>query len=157
MLKYMPTQILFCSFLGVLVGLVVVHTLAYTAEFSAPRGIFLGFRSRAAFEIGLFVWDAIVVYSLGAGVIAFSALLVAYRAFATPTTRSALFYLAGILVTIYAVVPLADDMPVSLALSRRWWTYGLELSLVISACLALFVARKIAARRGNKRLRKAAQ
>jgi hypothetical protein len=144
---------LFCGLLGVAVGLVVVHTLAFTATFSAPRGIFLGFRSRAAFEIGLFLWDAIIVYGLGAGVITFSALLAAYGSFAAPTARSALFYLAGVVLAIYVLIPLAEHMPVSLALSRQWWAYGLELSLVASAFLALGVARAIAARRAKTRAR----
>ncbi len=145
--KTLRSHSLFCGLLGVAVGLVVVHTLAYTAAFSAPRGIFLGLRSRAAFEIGLFLWDAVVVYGLGAGVITFGALLAAYCSFAVPTARSALFYLAGIVLTIYVLIPLAEHMPVSLALSRQWWAYGLELSLVVSAFLALVVARAISATR----------
>jgi len=141
--KTLRRSSLFCGSLGVAVGVVVVHTLAFTATFSAPRGIFLGFRSRAAFEIGLFLWDAMVVYGLGAGVITFGALLAAYGSFAVPTARSTLAYLAGIALSIYVLIPLAENMPVSLALSRQWWAYGLELSLVASAFLALVVARAI--------------
>ena len=87
------------------------------------------------------------------GVITFSALLAAYGSFAAPTARSALFYLAGVVLAIYVLIPLAEHMPVSLALSRQWWAYGLELSLVASAFLALGVARAIAARRAKTRAR----
>jgi hypothetical protein len=138
---------LLCGLLGIGVGFVVVRVLAYTAAFSAPRGLFLGFRSRAAFEIGLFLWDAIVVYGLGAGVITFAALLAAYRGFAAPTVASALCYLAGIMLTIYVLIPLAENMPIYLALSRQWWAYGLELSLVVSTFLARLAALSLAARR----------
>lgn len=137
MLKSMRAQLVFCILLGVVVGLVLVSTLAWTAAISAPRGIFWGMRSRAAFEIGLFLWGAIVVYGLGAGVIALAALLSAYGLGIAPTVRSAALFIASVLFTLYVLVPLAEQTPIEPAFYRRWWAYGLEFDLLASALLAI--------------------
>jgi hypothetical protein len=51
------------------------------------------------------------------------------------------------MLTIYVLIPLAENMPIYLALSRQWWAYGLELSLVVSTFLARLAALSLAARR----------
>ena len=145
MIKSTRVQLVFCALLGLVVGTVLVSTLASTAALTAPRSLFLGLRSRAAFEIGLFLWGAIVVYGAGAGVIAFAGLLSAYRLGVAPTRWSALVFAASILFTLYVLVPLANQTPMEPALLyRRWWAYGLELDLLASVLLARLVARRLA-------------
>jgi len=130
-----------------MVGLVLLLTLARTAAISAPRAIFLGFHSRAAFEIGLFVWGAVVVYGLGAGIITFTALLSAYCLGVAPTLRSAMLFIASVWITLYILVPLANQTAIEPALYRRWWAYGLEFDLIISMLLARVAGRRLWRRR----------
>lgn len=144
MLKSTRVQLGFCALLGIVVGLVLISTLARTAALSAPRAIFMGLHSRAAFEIGLFLWGAVVVYGLGAGIISLAALLSAYALGVMPTLRSGLLFIASVLVTLYVIVPLANEMPIEPALlSRRWWAYGLEFDLLASVLLATVIARRV--------------
>lgn len=143
MMRSTRVQLFFCALLGFVVGLVLVSTLARTAAITAPRWIFLGSHSRTAFEIGLFLWGAVVVYGLGAGIIAFAALLSAYSLGVTPTLRSALLFVASILLTLYVLVPLAEQTAIEPAFARRWWAYGLEFDLVASMLLARLTARRI--------------
>ena len=147
MMKSTRAQLACCALLGFMVGLVLVFTLASTAAISAPRGIFLRFHSRAAFELGLFLWGAVVVYGLGAGIIAFAALLSAYCLGVTPTLRSAILFIASVWITLYILVPLAYQTAIEPALYRRWWAYGLEFDLIISVLLARAAGRRIWRRR----------
>lgn len=146
-MKSTRVQLAFCALLGLIVGLVLVSTLARTAAISAPRSVFQVFHSRAGFELSLFLWGATVVYGLGAGIIAFAALLSAYCLGVTPTLRSALLFVASILFTLYVVVPLADQTAIEPAFARRWWAYGLEFDLIISMLLARGVGRRLSRRR----------
>lgn len=136
-------QNLLCCVLGISVALVVTFTVGFTSAIASPDGLFDWFKARASLDAGLFLWELTVVFGLGAGLPVFLALLTAFRFSVRPTVRSALFFLGGFLLVGYVLVPLVYGAPLSLALSRPWWAYALELSLIVATLSALLVARRL--------------
>jgi hypothetical protein len=132
-----------CLVIGAAVALIATFTHGYTAAIAAPIELFDWFKSRDSVELGVLLWDFTVVSGLGIGLLSFFALLAAFRFFAKPMAGPAFFFLIGALLITHVVMPLAYDTPLSLAFSRSWWGYGLELSLISSVVFSLLLARWI--------------
>lgn len=129
--------------IGTAVAFVAIFILGYTSAIAAPTELLDWFKSKNAPELGSFLWDFTVVFGLAIGLPVFLALLISFRFFAKPRLGFVLSFLVGALLITYIVVPLAYDTPLSMALSRPWWGYGLELSLISSAVFALLITRWI--------------
>ena len=136
-------QNLLCFVLGIVVAVVVTFTVGFTSAITSPNGLFDWFKARASLDAGLFLWELIVVFGLGAGLPAFLALLTAFRFAVEPTVRSGLFFLGGFFLVGYVFVPLVYSAPLSLAISRPWWAYALEIVLIAATVGALLIARRL--------------
>ena len=132
-----------CFVLGIAVAVVVTFSVGFTSAIVSPNGLFDWFKARASLDAGLFLWELIVVFGLGAGLPAFLALLTAFRFSVKPTVRAVMFFLAGFFLVGYVSVPLVYSVPFSLAISRPWWAYALEVVLLVSTLAAMLIARRL--------------
>lgn len=131
-------QYLLCLFLGIVIAFVATFVIGYTSAIAAPQLWFTWFGST---EVGLFLWDTIVVYGLGVGVPAVLALFIAFRFTIKPTMYSGITFVIGVLLAAYVLLPLVYDTPLSLAYTRPWWGYGFEVSLICAVLAALLLTR----------------
>lgn len=127
---------------GVFLGVAAIYSLGFTAAIASPAGLFDWFKSKDALDFGLALWHLIVVCGLGVGFPAFLVLFSAFRTFAKPAVSSAIFFVFGVLITVHVLYPLAYGYSFSIAVTRPWWGYGLELSLVVAAGASLLPARR---------------
>ena len=134
-------QLLLCFLAGLGIAIVAISPIAVTSAIATPAGFLPWFRAMGAIGVGLFVWNTLVVHGLGVGLLAFFVLFALYRGPVSPTVRSAGFFVAGSLTAFHLIIPLAYRTPLSLVVTRYWWSYSLELALVLAAALALWVAR----------------
>lgn len=141
MLSSTLTQKLFCLVLGFVVALIAAFVLPYTSAIAAPGLFFDWFQSMSSLQVGLLLWDLIVVSGLGLGLPACIALLWAFRLFTISNLACTTFFVTGVLLTSYVLVPLLYKTSLSAMFVRPWWAYGMEASLILAAITALALNR----------------
>lgn len=137
MLSSTLTQKLFCIVLGFVVAVIAACVLPYTSAIAAPGVFFDWLQSRGSLQIGLLLWDLVVVSGLALGLPACIALLWAFRLFTISNLACTTFFVTGVLLTAFSLVPFLDKISLSAMFVRPWWAYGLEASLTLAVITAL--------------------
>ncbi|KQP15172.1 hypothetical protein [Pseudorhodoferax sp. Leaf267] len=119
---------------------VATVTLGFSTALAAPS-VYLGwFKSIGSQHVGRMLWDLMVVGALGLGVPAFVAALAAFKLGGARFLDGALFALAALLSSLILLPWLHNGIRIGRsldAMARPWWTYGVELSLMLATLAAL--------------------
>jgi hypothetical protein len=130
--------------LGFGVACVALVTLHATRGI-APPGAYLGwFQGSGMSQLGRMLWDLLVVGALGLGLPGFIGAVAAFRLGRPALSHWALFVAAALLCLLVLLPWLHDGMALGRAvasMARPWWRYGVELSLLIAALVALRTTR----------------
>ena len=118
-------------FLGVAVAFVFVPFLGISSAIPAPPSLFSWARSNGLLEPTLFAWETFVVGGIGLALPALAAMILLCLAYPMNRRIVALSCAGGILLGHYLFVPWMYLESPLLALDRRWWSLGQELSLII--------------------------
>ena len=129
--------------LGLLVAALSITTIGITAALSIPTDLSEWFQASAMPELGTLLWDAVIVFGLGIGLLSFASLFVTYRFMHPATFGSVLAFFVGVLTMAYLVVPMANEVPSTLFIARLWYSFGFELAVLISAFAAYLVSTRV--------------
>jgi hypothetical protein len=129
--------------LGLLVTALSIKTIGITAAISTPPDFAPWFQANAMTELGALLWDTVIVFGLGIGLLAFASLLATYRFMLPATLGSVLAFFVGVLTMAYLVVPMVNEVPSTLFIARPWYSFGLELAVLISAFAAYLISGRM--------------
>lgn len=129
--------------IGLLVAAISIKTIGMTAAISAPTDLSEWFQANAMPELGTLLWDAVIVFGLGIGLLSFASLLATYRLMLPATLGSVVAFFVGVLAMAYLVVPLASAVPSTLFIARPWYSFGFELAVLISAFAAYLISTRM--------------
>jgi hypothetical protein len=126
--------------IGILVAAISLKSIGMTAALSTPTDFFSWFKANEMKELGILIWELVVVFGMGIGVLTFATLLALFR-FALPATLgSVLAFFIGVLAMAYLLVPLTNSMPSNIFVARPWYSFGFELAVLVSAVAAYLIA-----------------
>jgi len=129
---------------GLAVGTTSIYILGVTMAMAIaiPHTYVSWFHAQGSLETGLLLADFALIFST-IGALSVALILTVHR-FITPATRLSLAaFIAGVLAVAHVIVPLAYEVPLSLAYTRAWWRFGFEISLVVAALIAYFIASRL--------------
>lgn len=129
--------------IGLLVTAISIKTIGITAAISTPTDLAPWFQANAMTELGALLWDTVIVFGLGIGLLAFASLLATYRFMLPATLGSVLAFFVGVLTMAYLVVPMANSVPSTLFIARPWYSFGFELAVLISAFAAYLISTRM--------------
>ena len=129
--------------IGLLVTAISIKTIGITAAISTPTDLAPWFQANAMTELGALLWDTVIVFGLGIGLLAFASLLATYRFMLPATLGSVLAFFVGVLTMAYLVVPMANEVPSTLFIARPWYSFGFELAVLLSAFAAYLISRRM--------------
>jgi len=129
--------------LGLLVTAISIKTIGITAAISTPPDFAPWFQANAMTKLGALLWDTVIVFGLGIGLLAFASLLATYRFMLPATLGSVLAFFVGVLTMAYLVVPMINEVPSTLLIARPWYSFGFELAVLISAFAAYLISRRM--------------
>lgn len=129
--------------IGLLVTALSIKTIGITAAISTPTDLAPWFQANAMTELGALLWDTVIVFGLGIGLLAFASLLATYRFMLPATLGSVLAFFVGVLTMAYLVVPMANSVPSTLFIARPWYSFGFELAVLISAFAAYLISTRM--------------
>ena len=129
--------------IGLLVTAISIKTIGITAAISTPTDLAPWFQANAMTELGALLWDTVIVFGLGIGLLAFASLLATYRFMLPATLGSVLAFFVGVLTMAYLVVPMANSVPSTLFIARPWYSFGFELAVLLSAFAAYLISRRM--------------
>ena len=129
--------------IGLLVAALSIKTIGMTAALSTPTDLAPWFQANAMTELGVLLWETVIVFGLGIGLLAFASLLATYRFMLPATLGSVLAFFFGFLTMAYLVVPMVNEVPSTLFIARPWYSFGFELAVLISAFAAYLISRRM--------------
>ena len=129
--------------IGLLVTAISIKTIGITAAISTPTDLAPWFQANAMTELGALLWDTVIVFGLGIGLLAFASLLATYRFMLPATLGSVLAFFVGVLTMAYLVVPMVNEVPSTLFIARPWYSFGFELAVLLSAFAAYLISRRM--------------
>ena len=129
--------------LGLLVTALSIKTIGITAAISTPTDFAPWFQANAMTELGVLLWDTVIVFGLGIGLLAFASLVTTYRFMLPATLGSVLAFFVGVLTMAYLVVPMINEVPSTLLIARPWYSFGFELAVLISAFAAYLISTRL--------------
>lgn len=129
--------------IGLLVTAISIKTIGITAAISTPTDLAPWFQANAMTELGALLWDTVIVFGLGIGLLAFASLLATYRFMLPATLGSVLAFFVGVLTMAYLVVPMANSVPSTLFIARPWYSFGFELAVLLSAFAAYLISTRM--------------
>lgn len=129
--------------IGLLVAALSIKTIGITAAISTPTDLAPWFQANAMTELGVLLWESVIVFGLGIGLLAFVSLLATYRFMLPATLGSVLAFFVGVLTMAYLVVPVAYEVPSTLFIARPWYSFGFELAVLISAFAAYLISTRM--------------
>lgn len=127
--------------LGLLMVFAAVYSIGVTAAIAWPSGLSGWARENGLLTPFIFVWKLIVEYGVGIGILCLGLQLILYRWVIGPSWKAAGLFLLAALIGLYLLAPLVYQYPM-MAMFRRFaldWT--LELVLLITTLLALWISR----------------
>ena len=129
--------------IGLLVAALSIKTIGITAAISTPTDLAPWFQANAMTELGVLLWESVIVFGLGIGLLAFVSLLATYRFMLPATLGSVLAFFVGVLTMAYLVVPMVNEVPSTLFIARPWYSFGFELAVLISAFAAYLISTRM--------------
>lgn len=129
--------------IGLLVAVLSIKTIGITAAISTPPDFAPWFQATAMTELGVLLWDTVIVFGLGIGLLAFVSLLATYRFMLPATLGSVLAFFVGVLTMAYLVVPMVNEAPSTLFIARPWYSFGFELAVLLSAFAAYLISTRL--------------
>lgn len=129
--------------IGLLVAALSIKTIGITAAISTPTDLAPWFQANAMTELGVLLWESVIVFGLGIGLLAFVSLLATYRFMLPATLGSVLAFFVGVLTMAYLVVPMVNAVPSTLFIARPWYSFGFELAVLISAFAAYLISTRM--------------
>lgn len=130
--------------LGFALACVATVTLGFSAAIAAPSTYFAWFKAHGVLPLGRMLWDLVVVGGLGLGLPAFVAASAAMRLGTADLVAGLLFALAALAFSLVLLPWLHEGVRFTRALAsvaRPWWSYGVELSLLLATLAALAATR----------------
>jgi len=134
------------AFAGALLAFATIPSVGWAAAIATPAGFLEWFRAAGTLELAVLLWSFAVDGLLGIGLAFLVVALVALRFSDNSRVTTLVFLLFGFLLGSYFLVPhyFGDSSFIATALlGRRWWGYGVELALVVSALAAAFLHSQI--------------
>ena len=129
--------------IGLLVAVISIKTIGMTAALSTPTDLAPWFQANAMTELGALLWDTVIVFGLGIGLLAFASLVTTYRFMLPATLGSVLAFFVGVLTMAYLVVPMINEVPSTLLIARPWYSFGFELAVLLSAFAAYLISTRL--------------
>jgi hypothetical protein len=126
--------------IGILVAAISMKSIGVTAALSTPTDFSSWFKANEMMELGILVWELVVVFGMGIGVLTFATLLAVFRFVLPATLGSLLAFFIGVLAMAYLIVPLVNSMPINIFVGRPWYSFGFELAVLVSAVAAYLIA-----------------
>jgi len=137
---------------GALLAFATIPSVGWAAAIATPAGFLESFRAAGAPELALLLWSFAVDGLLGIGLAFLVVALVALRFTDNSSVTTLVFLLCGFLMGSYFLVPhyFGGSSFTTTLLGRRWWGYGVELALVVSALAAAFLHSQISRHRARR-------
>ena len=129
--------------IGLLVTAISIKTIGITAAISTPPDFAPWFQANAMTELGALLWETVIVFGLGIGLLAFASLVATYRFMLPATLGSVLAFFVGVLTMAYLVVPMVNEVPSTLFIARPWYSFGFELAVLLSAFAAYLISTRM--------------